>query len=82
LGSPYLFDRKAIFYHEENKYHLFKDVIEFIFIAHCIKTNVSLVSTWKMKRLMSASKYFVLMIVNQKEEDTYYALLDCDLDHK
>ena len=25
LGSPYLFDRKAIFYHHENKYHLFKD---------------------------------------------------------
>jgi hypothetical protein len=25
LGSPYLFERKAIFYHEENKYHLSND---------------------------------------------------------
>ena len=25
LGSPYLYDMKAIFYREENKYHLFKD---------------------------------------------------------
>jgi hypothetical protein len=27
LGSPYLFDRKSIFYHEENKHHIFKDGI-------------------------------------------------------
>jgi hypothetical protein len=25
LGSPYIFDRKAIFYCEENKYHIFKE---------------------------------------------------------
>jgi hypothetical protein len=45
LGSPYIFDRKAIFYREEKKYHLFKDGIESIFIYHRIKTNVYLVST-------------------------------------
>lgn len=27
IGSPYLCDWKAIFYHHENKYHLFKDVV-------------------------------------------------------
>jgi hypothetical protein len=53
LGSPYLFDRKVIFYFEDNKYHLFKDGIEFIVRAHRIKTNISLVSIGKMKRLMS-----------------------------
>jgi hypothetical protein len=58
LGSPYLFNMKSIFYCEENKYHLFKDGIEFIVRAHRIKTNVSLVSTGKMKRLMNASKSF------------------------
>jgi hypothetical protein len=47
LASPYLFERKAIFYREENKYHLFKDEVEFIVIAHQIKTNVSLVSMGK-----------------------------------
>jgi hypothetical protein len=44
LGSPYLFDRKIFFYREDNKYHLLKDGIEYIFIYHRIKTNVSLVS--------------------------------------
>jgi hypothetical protein len=28
LGSPYFYDRKAIFYREENKYCFTKDVIE------------------------------------------------------
>jgi hypothetical protein len=82
LGSPYLFDRKVVFYREENKYHLLKDGIEYIVRAHRIKTNVSLVSTGKMKRLVSASKYFVLMIVKQKEEDITDALAGCDPNHK
>ena len=43
LGSPYLFNNRTIFYHKENKYHLFKYRVEFIVRAHRIKTNVSLV---------------------------------------
>jgi hypothetical protein len=34
LGSPYLYERKAILYKEHNKYHIFKDGIEFIVRAH------------------------------------------------
>jgi hypothetical protein len=30
LGSPYLYDRKAVFYREQNKYHLFKEGMEYI----------------------------------------------------
>jgi hypothetical protein len=82
LGSPYLFDKKIVLYREENKYHIFEDGVEYIVRAHHIKTNVSLVSTGKMKRLVSASKYFFLMIVKQKEEDIMNALLGCDPNHK
>jgi hypothetical protein len=53
LGIPYLFDRKDIFYCEKNKYHIFKDEVEYIVKAHRIKTNISLVSTRQMKRLVS-----------------------------
>jgi len=35
-----------------------------------------------MKRLLSASKSFILMIVRQKEEDIYDALSGCDLGRK
>jgi hypothetical protein len=82
LGSPYLFDKEATLYREENKHHLFKDEIEYIVRAHCIKTNVSLVSTGQMKRLVSASKFSVLVMVKQKEEYISDIFSGCDLGHK
>jgi hypothetical protein len=82
LGSPYLYDRKSIFYREENKYHLIKYGIEYIVRAHRIKTNFSLISTRKMKRIVNASKNFVLMIVKEKEMDKSDAFKGCDPAHK
>ena len=66
LGSPYLYDRQAIFYTRENKYHLFKDKIEYIVWAHKVKTNLALVNAGQMKRLVNSSENFVLMIVKAK----------------
>eukprot|EP00253_Pinus_taeda_P035413 PITA_35413 len=37
LGSPYLYDRKAIFYRDENKYLLIKDGIEYFFLLMVVK---------------------------------------------
>jgi hypothetical protein len=39
LGSPYLYDRKSIFHRHENKYHLFKNGVEYIVRAHIKKMN-------------------------------------------
>lgn len=44
LGSPYLYDRKAIFFHHQNKYYLMKDEVEYIVRAHHAKINASLIS--------------------------------------
>ena len=44
LDNPYLYDRKAVFYFHEKKYHLFKDGVEYIVRAHRKKLNVSLVN--------------------------------------
>jgi hypothetical protein len=82
LGIPYLFENKDILYREENKYHLFKGKIEYIVRSHRIKNNVSLVSTGKVKRLVSASKYFVLMMVKKKEEDVLGAFSGSNPGHK
>jgi hypothetical protein len=68
LGSPYLYDRKAIFYREENKYCFTKDGIEYIVRAHHMKTDMSLVNTGQMKRLVNASKNLSLMSVKAEEE--------------
>lgn len=69
LGSPYLYEKRGIFYHEEKNYYILKDRIEYIVRYHHIKTNVSLVSIGQTNKLVNASKYFVLMIVKQKEKD-------------
>lgn len=56
LGSSYLYDRKYIFHRHENKYHLFKDGVEYIVRDHSKKLNVSLVNVGQMKRLANSRK--------------------------
>ena len=52
LGSPYIYDRKAVFYKEDNMYQLTKDGVEYIVRAHCMKNNISLVYASHRKRLV------------------------------
>lgn len=52
-GNPYLYDQKTFFYHHENKYHLFKDGVEYIVRAHRKKLNISVVNAGKAKRLVN-----------------------------
>jgi hypothetical protein len=78
LGSPYLYDRKAIFHRHENKYHLFKNRVEYIVRAHTKKMNLSLVNAGQMKRLVSASKNFVLLMIKPKEDIENEVFQHCD----
>jgi hypothetical protein len=82
LGSPYSYDRKDIFYREENKYHLTKDGIDYIVRSHHVKTNLSLVTTTQMKRLVNARKNCVLMIVKAKDDDKSKAFKGFDPKYK
>ena len=67
LGSPYLYDRRAIFHHHENKYHLFKNGVEYIVRAHKKKLNLSLVNAGQMKRLVNKNKNYVLLMIKPKD---------------
>jgi hypothetical protein len=67
LGSPYLYDRRAIIHRHENTYHLFKNGFEYIVRAHTKKVNLSLVNAGQMKRLVNASNNFVLLMIKPKE---------------
>ena len=49
LGSPYLYDRDALFYRRQNKYHLMKYGVEFIVRAHKSKNHLNLVVYNQMK---------------------------------
>jgi hypothetical protein len=62
-GIPYLYDRKSIFYREENKYCFKKDGKEYIVHAHRMKTDRSFATTRQLKRMVNASKILTLMSV-------------------
>jgi hypothetical protein len=78
LGSPYLYDRKAIFHHHENTYCLFKDGVEYIVRSHTKNMNLSLINAGQMKRLVNASKNFVLLMIKPKDDVENEAFQGCD----
>jgi hypothetical protein len=78
LGSPYLYDRRAIFHCHEKKYHFFKNRVEYIVRAHTKKLNLSLVNDGQMKRLGNASKNFVLLMIKPKDNVEKEDFQGCD----
>jgi hypothetical protein len=78
LRSPYLYDRKAIFHRHENKYHLFKNGVEYIVRAHTKKMNLLLVNAGQMKRLVNARKNFVLLMIKPKDDIENKVFQGCD----
>ena len=61
LGSPYLYDREAVFHHHENKCHFFKNGIEYIVRAHKKNMGLSLMHAGQMKRIVNARQKISLM---------------------
>jgi hypothetical protein len=82
LGSPYIYDRKVVFFRYENKYHLNKGGVEYIVRAHNMRVNSTLVSARKMKRLISTNKIDVLMVLKEKNVGKYDAFQVFDPSHK
>jgi hypothetical protein len=82
LGSPYIYDRKAVFFCHENKYHLTKGGVEYIVRAHNMRVNKTLFSAGQMKRLINPNKRYVLMVLREKDVGTSDAFRGCDPSHK
>jgi len=82
LGSPYFYDKKAIFFIHEKKYHLMNDEVEDIIRAHHEKISASLVSAGQMKRLINSNKGCMLMVVRKKYGEAFEAFEGCDLTHE
>jgi hypothetical protein len=64
LGSPYLYDPKAIFYREKNQYHLTKAGQEYLVYAHHLKANKSL-QTMEQLRKVSRERNTPIIVSNQ-----------------
>jgi hypothetical protein len=82
FGSPYLYDINVVFFINENKYHLKKDGVEYIFIYHSMKVDSTIFSARQMKRLVNTNKRYVLIIVREKYGKTHYYFQGCDPSHK
>ena len=52
--------------------------MDYIVRAHCKKLNISLVNEWQMKRLVNASKNFVLLMIKKKYDVEYEYFEGCD----
>jgi hypothetical protein len=82
LGSPYLYDRKAIFYREHNQYHLTKEGNEYVVHAHHIKTNQSLQTMEQLNKAGYASNTPIIVlskVVDLKHE--YEMVVEWKFDH-
>ena len=55
LGSPYIYDRKSIFYREHTRYYLFKHGMDFIVSSHKTKHELSVIATWKKRTLINVT---------------------------
>jgi hypothetical protein len=64
LGSPYLYDRKEIFYRENNQYRLTKEDQEYVVHAHHLKENKTLQTMEQIRKASQASKT-PIMVSNQ-----------------
>ena len=53
FGSPYLYDRSAIFHRHENKF--FKKWIKYIVREHRKRLSLSLMNVGQMKRIVNTS---------------------------
>jgi hypothetical protein len=82
LGSPYIYDRKVVFFRHENKYHLTKRGVENIVRDHSMTVNRTLFSAGKMKRLINTNTIYVLMVVREKYVGTFDVFQGCDPSHK
>jgi hypothetical protein len=54
LGSPYLYDRKAIFYRTKNQYQLTKAGQDYVVHAHHVKAKKTLQTMEQLKKLVQA----------------------------
>jgi hypothetical protein len=71
LGSPYLYDRKAIFYMTKNQYHLTKAGQEYVVHAHHVKANKTLQTMEQLNKATQASNTPIIVssqVIDLKQE--------------
>jgi fatty acid desaturase len=71
LGSPYLYDHKAIFYRTNNEYQLTKAGQDYVVHAHHVKANKTLQTMEQLKKAVQARNKPIIVsneVINLKQE--------------
>jgi hypothetical protein len=71
LGSPYLYDRKAIFYRTKNQYQLTKEGQDCVVHAHHVNASKTLQTMEQLKRVVQASNKPIIVsneVIDLKQE--------------
>jgi hypothetical protein len=83
LGSPYLYDRKAIFYRTKNQYQLTKAGQDYVVHAHHVKANKTLQTMEQLKKAVQASnkpKIVSNEVIDLKQEQEM--IVEWKINHK
>jgi hypothetical protein len=83
LGSPYLYDRKAIFYKTKNQYQLTKEGQDDVVHADHVKENTTLQTMEQLKKAVQASNKPIIVsneVIDLKEEQEM--IVEWKINHK
>jgi hypothetical protein len=83
LGSPYLYDRKAIFYRTKNQYQFTKMGQDYVVHAHRVKENKTLQIMEQLKKAVKASNKPIIVsneVIDLKQEQ--YMIVEWKINHK
>jgi hypothetical protein len=83
LGSPYLYDRKAIFYRTKNQYQLTKAGQDYVVHAHHVKENKTLQTMEQLKKAVQESNKPIIVsneVIDLKQEQEM--IVEWKINHK
>jgi hypothetical protein len=83
LGSPYLYNRKTIFYRTKNQYQLTKVGQDYVVHAHHVKANKKLQTMEQLKKAVQASNKPIIVsneVIDLKEEQEM--IVEWKINHK
>ena len=83
LGSPYLYDRKEIFYRTKNQYQFTKAGQDYVVHAHHVKANKTLQTMEQLKKAVQASNKPIIVsneVIDLKQEQDM--VVEWKINHK
>jgi ABC-type Na+ efflux pump permease subunit len=83
LGSPYLYDRKAIFYRTKNQYQFTKAGQDYVVHAHHVKANKTLQTIEQLKKAVQANNKPIIVsneVIDLKQEQEM--IVEWKINHK